>query len=99
MYAGAAALTRLLGVPDASVSQTHSNGLHACLFRVKGRTVAIAWCEAGQTRTLQPSRGIAAYDIMGNLLPAGRTILEQSPLYLVGDNADAVLDVVAGKNR
>ena len=52
MYAGVAALTRLLGVPDECVNTAHDDGLAAYVFRAKDRLVAIAWCEAGKARKL-----------------------------------------------
>ena len=53
MYAGVAALTRLLGVPDECVKAVHDDGLVAYVFRAKDRVVAIAWCEAGRSRKLK----------------------------------------------
>ncbi len=91
MYAGVAALTRLLGVPDECVRIVHVDGLVAYVFRMKDRAVAIAWCEAGQSRKLKPSGGVQAFDIMGNSLSLNATELEASPVYLVGKSADAVL--------
>ena len=95
MYAGVAALTRLLGVPDECVKIAHEDGVSAYAFRVKDRVVAIAWCEAGQSRKLKQSGGAAAYDIMGNGLLLKDTLLGESPVYLVGKDAEAVLASLA----
>ena len=90
MYAGVAALTRLLGVPDECVKTLRADGLAAYVFRVKDQAVAIAWCEPGQSRKLRPAPTVQAYDIMGNnLLPNG-VVLEDSPVYLVAKEAKAI---------
>jgi hypothetical protein len=91
MYAGVAALTRLLGVPDECVKTMHGDGLFAYVFRAKDRVVAIAWCEAGRSRKLTPGPAVQAYDIMGNALSLKDSVLEQSPVYLVGKSPEAVL--------
>jgi len=91
MYAGVAALTRLLGVPDECVKMVLTDGLAAYVFRVKDRVVAIAWCEAGRSRKLKSAATVQAYDIMGNGLSLKDSVLEESPLYLVGKSPEAVL--------
>jgi hypothetical protein len=91
MYAGVAALTRLLGVPDECVKTMHANGLAAYVFRVKDRAVAIAWCDTGRSRKLVSDRGAQVYDIMGNSLSPIHMVLEESPVYLIGKSAEAVL--------
>jgi hypothetical protein len=95
MYAGVAALTRLLGVPDECVKTVHEDGLVAYVFRVKDRAVAIAWCEAGRSRKLKPSGGVQAYDIMGNTILLKEAVLGESPVYLVGKDEEAVLALLA----
>ena len=91
MYAGVAALTRLLGVPDECVRTIHTDGLVAYVFQVKDRVVAIAWCEAGRSQKLKSAPNVQAYDIMGNSLPLNASVLEESPVYLVGKSVEAVL--------
>jgi len=91
MYAGVAALSRLLGVPDQCVKNLRSDGLAAYVFRVKDRTVAIAWCEAGRPRRLKFLPTVQAYDIMGNSLAPDGAVLDQSPVYLVGKQVSSVL--------
>jgi hypothetical protein len=91
MYAGVAALNRLLGVPDQCVKTVHDNGLLAYVFRTKDRAVAIAWCEAGQSGKLKLPPAIQAYDIMGNACSPGDFVLGQSPVYLVGNQVEAVV--------
>jgi hypothetical protein len=91
MYAGVAAFANLLGTPERCERAVERDGLHAYAFRAKGRTVAVAWCRAGVTRRLELSPTARAYDIMGNPL-AGRTLeLSETPVYLVGPSAEAVL--------
>jgi hypothetical protein len=53
--------------------------------------VAIACCEAGRSRKLKPAPAVQAYDIMGNALLLKEAVLGESPVYLVGKSADAVL--------
>ena len=91
MYAGVAALTRLLGVPDECIKTVHADGLAAYVFRVKARAVAIAWCEAGHSRKLVSDKGAQVYDIMGNSLSPIHAVLEESPVYVVGKSAESVL--------
>jgi len=95
MYAGVAALTRLLGVPDECVKALHGDGVSAYVFKSKHRLVAIAWCEAGQARKLKPASGVQVYDIMGNPLPPKGAVLEETPLYLAGESAESILASVA----
>ena len=91
MYAGVAALTNLLGVPEACERVVDRDGLLAYAFRARGRTVAVAWCRAGMTRRVDLDPAGRAYDVMGN--PAGRVlVLGESPVYLIGPTAQAVLD-------
>jgi hypothetical protein len=91
MYAGVAVLNRLLGVPDECVKTVQDDGLLAYVFRVKDRAVAIVWCEAGRRRQLTLAPTVRACDIMGNTLAPGVLLLEQSPVYLLGTQAGAVL--------
>jgi hypothetical protein len=69
MYAGMSALTHLLGVPDALLKRIHGQGLEACVFGVKNRAVAVAWCPEDQSHALTLSPDVRAYDVMGNQLP------------------------------
>jgi len=91
MYAGIAALTRLLGVPDECVMTVRTDALCAYVFQAKDRLVAIAWCEAGKSRKLKPAPAVQAYDIMGNRLSLKDSVLQESPVYLVGKSAQSVL--------
>jgi hypothetical protein len=91
MYAGVAALTRLLGVPDECVKTVHADGLCAYVFQAKDRLVAIAWCEAGKSRKLKPLPAVQAFDIMGNSLSLKGSVLQESPVYLLGKSAESVL--------
>jgi Carbohydrate binding domain len=95
MYPAVAALTRLLGVPEACVKSLHSDGEHAYVFRTGDKEVAITWCEAGHSRPLRLNRAVQACDIMGNSLPASEAVLGESPLYLVSKAPDAILAALA----
>jgi len=95
MYAGIAMLTRLLGVPDECVKKITAGGLQAYIFRVKNRAVAIAWREAGREQTLKLAARVRAYDIMGNELKGRAPVLNSSPLYLLGANADALVETLS----
>ncbi len=96
MYAGVAALSGLLGVPDAFVKEAHRDGLRAYVFRCRGRLVAVAWGDLERARTLTLEPKVAAYDVMGNRLPARNAPLGESPVYLVSPNEEALLNSVAG---
>jgi len=91
MFAGVAALTRLLGVPDECVKTVHDDGLAAYVFRGKDRVLAIAWCEAGKPRKLKAAPAVQAYDIMGNTILLKEAVLGESPVYVVGKSAEAIL--------
>ena len=95
MYAGIAMLTRLLGVPDECVKKITAGGLQAYIFRVKNRAVAIAWREPGREQTLKLAARVRAYDIMGNELKGRAPVLNSSPLYLLGANADALVETLS----
>ena len=78
-------------MPDECVKTVHADGLAAYVFRVKDRVVAIAWCEGARSRKLKSAPTAQAYDIMGNGLWLKDSVLEESPVYLVGESAEAVL--------
>jgi hypothetical protein len=92
MYAGVAALTQLLGVPDECVRSIGRDGWTAYIFRVKHRTVAIAWSGPGSTTPLRLARNVQAYDIMGDRLSVRRVVLSESPIYLKGTDTSAVVE-------
>jgi hypothetical protein len=89
MLPGVAALTRLLGVPDECVAKVLRDDLRGCVFRTKGRAVAIAWCGAGRTRPLALAKAVRAHDIMGNELRADGLKLSESLVYLVANASQA----------
>jgi hypothetical protein len=90
MYAGVAALTRLLGMPEATERIVNRGGTRAYFFRSSGGTLAIAWrIEEGQ-EPLKPVSGVAVRDIMGNRVQADASVLSETPIYLLGANADLV---------
>ena len=90
MYPGVAALTRLLGVPDRLQRQIHENGFHACVFRRGNGSVAVAWCEPGRTKRIKTGPSLSASDVMGNPLDKTEVVIDQSPVYLTGESAQAL---------
>ena len=96
MLPGVAALSRLLGVPEECVKKIIQDDLRAYVFRSKGRAVAIAWCGENQRRPLALARGVRACDIMGNPLTPADAALTESPIYLTGGNADAIVASLGG---
>jgi hypothetical protein len=92
MYAGVAALTNLLGVPDGCERIVDRDGLHAYAFRSRNRLVAVAWCRAGRTRRVDLDPGCRAYDIMGNEVTGRSIALGETPVYVVGPKAASVLE-------
>ncbi|HWI58510.1 MAG TPA: hypothetical protein VNZ22_14895, partial [Bacillota bacterium] len=91
MYAGVAALTRLLGVPETCVKRLENNGLHAYVFRRQNHAVAIAWAQAAQISKVKLPPGVQAYDVMGNRLSGTELPLTSSPIYLVSLQPEAIL--------
>jgi hypothetical protein len=92
MYAGVAALTRLLGVPRECVRAVNRGGVRAYVFRTGDRLVAVAWREGGRAGPLRLGPGVTAYDIMGNELARAGAALGESPLYLTGPTVEALID-------
>ncbi len=90
MYAGVAALTRLLGVPEASERIVNRGGIRAYFFRTGGQTLAIAWRTGEGQAPLKPADGVTVRDIMGNIIAADAPALSETPIYLIGANADVV---------
>jgi hypothetical protein len=90
MYAGAAALTRLLGVPQACEQIIYRDGVRAYVFRTDSRSVAIAWQDKGPRKRLKQTPSVIVFDIMGNELPAGEAVLGESPVYLLAPTADPI---------
>ena len=67
MYAGVAALTRLLGTPEACIGNVDRDGVRAFAFisgcapaRLRSRGAS------GQPKPLRLARQVRAYDVMGN---------------------------------
>ncbi|MHC1769118.1 MAG: hypothetical protein AB9869_33355 [Verrucomicrobiia bacterium] len=90
MYAGVAALTRLLGVPEASERIVNRGVTKAYFFRTGGQTLAIAWRSGEGQEPLRPVSGVAVRDIMGNPVAADASALSETPIYLLGANAELV---------
>ncbi len=90
MYAGVAALTKLLGVPERCERIVNRQEAIAYLFRSGDRTLAIAWRSGEGQVPLKPVRGVTVRDIMGNPVAGGAAVLSETPVYLLGANADLV---------
>jgi hypothetical protein len=90
MYAGVAALTKLLGVPETCQRIVNREGAIAYIFRSGGRTVAIAWRSSEREVPLTPVPGVDVRDIMGNPVEANVSVLSETPVYLLGTDADLV---------
>lgn len=99
MYPGVAALTQILGVPEAFLRKIERGGLRAYLFRARNHAVAVAWNRGAEAKLLRHSQGIHAFDIMGNELPAHDTVLGESPLYVTGDSTEEVSAVFDNARR
>jgi hypothetical protein len=90
MYAGVVALTKLLGVPETCEGIVNHEGAIAYIFRSGGRTVAIAWRSSEGKVPLKPVPGVDVRDIMGNPVEAKVSVLSETPIYLLGADADLV---------
>jgi hypothetical protein len=99
MYAGVAAFTRLLGVPDKCLGIVDRDGLHAYTFRTGGRTVAVAWSVGEGRRRLTVNLALRAHDMMGNRIVGPAVELSESPVYLVSDTAKPVVDALRALDR
>ena len=99
MYPGVAALTQILGVPEAFVKKIERGGLRAYLFLAQNHVVAVAWNRGAEAKPLRLSAGTRGFDIMGNELPARDTVLGEAPLYVTGDSAEAVSAVFGDASR
>jgi hypothetical protein len=94
MYAAVAALTLPLGVPDDCERVVDRDGLHGYVFRAKSHSVAVVWCNSGRTRRVESGPTCQAYDIMGNQVAGHIVVLNETPVYLVGRSAQAVLELL-----
>jgi hypothetical protein len=90
MYAGVAALTALLGVPETCERLVEREDTCAYFFRTGGQTLAIAWRTGAGNKPLKPVAGVTVRDIMGNPLEANAAQLSETPIYLQGTSADTV---------
>ncbi|MCX7009297.1 MAG: hypothetical protein NTY53_18965 [Kiritimatiellaeota bacterium] len=87
MYAGVAALTRLLGVPESCALAVEHADVRAYVFCKQNGAVAIAWSGAEQPAELKLPEGVHAFDLMGNELPGRALKLTVTPVYLQADGA------------
>lgn len=91
MYAGVAALTKMLGTPDECVKMVNREGLIACVFKDKEHAVAVTWRSDGKSRPLTLGKTVIAFDVMGNEVKLRSVNLGESPIYLVGRNAESII--------
>ncbi|MBN1417748.1 MAG: carbohydrate binding domain-containing protein [Planctomycetes bacterium] len=95
MLPAVAALTRILGTPDAFVGKVEREDLVATIFRSRGRQVAIAWAGAGEVR-LAIGPDVRAFDIQGNEISGAGTSpaeipIGETPVYLIGPDVARIL--------
>ena len=87
MYAGAAALNRLLGVPESCALAIERDDLRAYVFQKKTEALTIVWSAAQPPRELALPDTVRAFDLMGNALPRRALALSTTPLYLQASSA------------
>jgi hypothetical protein len=95
MYAGAAAFTRIIGVPEKCSKIVNTNGMHAYIFDSSGESVAIAWCSGTRKLNLKLPDLVLAFDIMGNSTNSREITIQQSPIYLKARSAGAIAQLFA----
>ena len=81
-------------MPESCERVIRDGGVRAYVFRGAGRFTAVAWSSETPAR-LAIGGAARAYDIMGNELPPGERPLDASPVYLVGQDADAIVKAIA----
>jgi hypothetical protein len=102
MYAGIAALTRLLGGPLTPVQVVNHDGLYGYVFRasdprgMRPPVVAVAWTSWDKPGRLTLGPAVRAVDLMGNTIGSRTVELSETPVYLLGDGAEPVLATLAG---
>ena len=82
MFAAAAVLNHLLGVPENCVARIDESGFHARVFQTGARHTAVVWGGSGPARPLRLEAGVSAADVMGNPLTGPEIRPGGSPLYL-----------------
>jgi hypothetical protein len=92
MYAGSAALTRILGVPTECLGTFHAGAFHAFVFRHGARSVAIAWAGREKSKELELPEAITALDVMGNKLEQRALSFGSTPVYLQAASASDLLE-------
>jgi hypothetical protein len=94
MLPGVAALTRIFGSPENFVQRVEREGLFCYVFRRKSGAVAVAWCGGGKTQAVNLGAKVSAYDVMGNAISGKNLNVDESPFYLVGDKAEAIIEAL-----
>jgi len=92
MFAGAAVLTRILGVPTECLKTIKAGGVRAYVFRTGDRSIAIAWTAPGKSLNLSLTHPILAFDIMGNQFTGRSLSLTSSPVYLQSPSAETLIN-------
>lgn len=86
MYPAVAALTALLGTPDASAGSVSEGGLRGYVFKGRAGAVGIAWTE--KARKIALAGGVEAIDMMGNPVEENGVIVGRAPVYLIHRGGD-----------
>jgi len=91
IFAGAAAWTRLVGVPKRCSKIINGNGLYAAVFEVvEGSAVAVAWCSGTREFDLQLPEAASAFDIVGKPMEDKKVLIGQSPVYIRTKSAESL---------
>jgi len=100
MFAGVAAFTRVIGLPDEFLSKQEANGVTAYLFRRKDAVVAVVW---SSTPSAPSARAIPresfCWDIMGNSLARGRVLIGETPVYLTARDSKEIANFVGASSK
>jgi hypothetical protein len=91
IFAGAAAWTRIVGVPKQCLEIINSNGLYAGVFETAEATfVAVAWCSSTREFDLRLPQAASAFDLMGKAIADKKIVIGPSPVYLEAKSAEAL---------
>jgi hypothetical protein len=95
ILAGAAAWTRLVGVPKQCLKIIRRNVLYAAIFETSEGAVAVTWSSGSREFEIPSTAGARAFDIMGKRVEGKSIILQQSPMYLQAPSAEPLIQAFA----
>jgi hypothetical protein len=101
-FASVATFARFAG-PAPHVERLTVPGLSAYVLQNTSRNpkdaqvVAIAWDELTTARTITLGESVTSFDFMGNPLPAGKTLLGATPVYLVSHSQEAIVTALTNR--